>query len=215
MIPIRFAQTIVDEPKYGASSREAVISVASAPIPAPNTSAPSAKLPGRSRPTASSEVTSRGRRRARSRRAFERRARRWRRRRAPARARNEHRPSASHDAASPWPPVARDGGGSSARSRRDRAGDRRRGGATASSWGLAVPQGNSRNAKRRACGTSRRHGVICLRDAEPRSARAAGFPVPVTSPDSAAVSRSSSVFSSRSRHSRAGTRARGTAPRSP
>ena len=45
---MRFAQTIVDEPKYGARRREAVISVASAPIPAPKTSAPSAKLPGRS-----------------------------------------------------------------------------------------------------------------------------------------------------------------------
>ena len=41
---MRFAQTIVDEPKYGASRREAVISVASAPMPAPKTSAPSARL---------------------------------------------------------------------------------------------------------------------------------------------------------------------------
>ncbi len=45
---MRFAQTIVDEPKYGARSRDAVISVASAPMPAPKTSAPSARLPGRS-----------------------------------------------------------------------------------------------------------------------------------------------------------------------
>ena len=43
---MRFAHTMVDDPKYGASSLEAVISVASAPIPAPKTSAPSAKLPG-------------------------------------------------------------------------------------------------------------------------------------------------------------------------
>ena len=43
---MRFAQTMVDDPKYGASSRDAVISVASAPIPAPKTSAPSARLPG-------------------------------------------------------------------------------------------------------------------------------------------------------------------------
>ena len=43
---MRFAQTIVDEPKYGASRRDAVISVASAPIPAPKTSAPSANAPG-------------------------------------------------------------------------------------------------------------------------------------------------------------------------
>ena len=49
---MRFAQTIVDEPKYGASSRDAVISVASAPMPAPKTSAPSARLPGRSPATA-------------------------------------------------------------------------------------------------------------------------------------------------------------------
>ena len=45
---MRFAQTIVDDPKYGASRRDAVISVASAPMPAPKTSAPSATLPGRS-----------------------------------------------------------------------------------------------------------------------------------------------------------------------
>jgi hypothetical protein len=43
---MRFAHTIVDEPKYGASSREAVISVAKAPMPAPKTSAPSANDPG-------------------------------------------------------------------------------------------------------------------------------------------------------------------------
>ena len=54
MIPIRFAQTIVDEPKYGARSRDAVISVASAPMPAPKTSAPSARLPGRCPPVAAS-----------------------------------------------------------------------------------------------------------------------------------------------------------------
>ncbi len=47
-IPIRLAHTIVEEPKYGARSRDAVISVASAPIPAPKTSAASARLPGRS-----------------------------------------------------------------------------------------------------------------------------------------------------------------------
>ena len=45
---MRFAHTMVDEPKYGASSRDAVISVASAPMPAPKTSAPSANAPGRS-----------------------------------------------------------------------------------------------------------------------------------------------------------------------
>ena len=56
MIPIRFAQTIVDEPKYGARSRDAVISVASAPMPAPKTSAPSATLPGRCPPTAASDA---------------------------------------------------------------------------------------------------------------------------------------------------------------
>ena len=38
-MPIRFAQTIVEEPKYGASSLEAAISVASEPMPAPKTSA--------------------------------------------------------------------------------------------------------------------------------------------------------------------------------
>jgi hypothetical protein len=43
---MRFAHTMVDDPKYGASSLEAVISVARAPIPAPKTSAPSAALPG-------------------------------------------------------------------------------------------------------------------------------------------------------------------------
>ena len=64
-IPMRFAQTIVDEPKYGASSLEAAISVARAPIPAPNTSAPSASPPGRS-PAAYLGMP-RDRRRARSR----------------------------------------------------------------------------------------------------------------------------------------------------
>ena len=43
-MPIRFAQTIVEEPKYGASSREAAISVASEPMPAPNTSAAERKI---------------------------------------------------------------------------------------------------------------------------------------------------------------------------
>src|SRR5918999_2212608 len=38
MSPIRFAQTIVELPKYGASRREAAISVASEPVPAPKTS---------------------------------------------------------------------------------------------------------------------------------------------------------------------------------
>ena len=45
-MPIRLAHTIVEDPKYGASRRDAVISVASAPMPAPNTSAPSARPPG-------------------------------------------------------------------------------------------------------------------------------------------------------------------------
>ena len=37
---MRFAHTIVEEPKYGASSREAVISVASAPMPGPEDERP-------------------------------------------------------------------------------------------------------------------------------------------------------------------------------
>jgi hypothetical protein len=40
MSPMMFAQTIVELPKYGASSREAAISVASVPAPAVKTTRP-------------------------------------------------------------------------------------------------------------------------------------------------------------------------------
>jgi hypothetical protein len=47
MSPMMFAQTIVEFPKYGASSREAAISVASVPAPPVKTTAPSRRRDGR------------------------------------------------------------------------------------------------------------------------------------------------------------------------
>ena len=44
---MRFAQTMVDDPKYGASSLEAVISVASAPMPGAEDERAEREAPGR------------------------------------------------------------------------------------------------------------------------------------------------------------------------
>src|SRR5207344_664426 len=144
-IPMRLAQTMVDDPKYGARRRDEVISVARAPIPAPNTSAPSAKLPGRS-VAADGGVTSldqpsRARTRARSRPASAQRALPRQRRRGRARARSGRPPSVSHGGVAPSPRAGRGGAGTHAGRHRDRAGGRPREPSAVRSSGPFVPRG--------------------------------------------------------------------------
>ncbi len=97
-MPIRFAQTIVDEPKYGREqARRGDLGRERAdPCPEHERAEREAPWPSPPRRCASS---SRARRRARSRRASAPRGARRRRRRARARARSGRPPSASHDAA--------------------------------------------------------------------------------------------------------------------
>ncbi len=195
---MRFAHTSVEDPKYGARRRDAVISVARAPMPAPKTSAPSAKLPGRS--PAAVRASSTGRRRARSHRASAPRAPRRPRRRRRRRARSESPPSASRDATVPSPLAVHGGADRSGRSRLDRAEARPRGRAAPTSTALDVPRGNSRNEIPSREGLSRRDEVICFTRCSARKAEAAcRFPVRASSPAWVGGSRSSSACSWRSR----------------
>src|SRR3990170_6097928 len=151
-MPIRFAHTIVEDPKYGASRRDAVISVASAPIPAPKTSAPSARLPGL--PSACrGTTTTRARRRARSRRASAPQAPPQRRERARARSRSGALPTASRGASGLWLPGARDGTGRRARPLPGRVVAPPREPSPGRWWARDWPQGDSRNRipRRAAC----------------------------------------------------------------